>query len=284
MRPVLKRSIFTYTNYRDFMRDFYATAKAENSKHSFRYFARLAGFKSSSVFKNVMDGKRNIAHYNLDAYAKALQLNKEETYYFRNLVLLNQAETIEEKQEYAKAILRSRLYKVIHPLGAAQYHFYAQWYWAVIWEFASLPGFKQDPQWIAEHLSPTVTTSEVKRALDELLKLGLLQRDTDGKIRKATGNLATSDEVASTAIAQWHREMLNRASESISRVPREKRDVSSITFAMSSDMAAKVKEKIQKFRKEIVEMQKVSEQGADMVYQLNLQFFPHIEIEKDDVK
>src|SRR5262245_37889503 len=116
----MKNSIFEYDNYRQYLKDFYAANKAVNKDFSFRFFARLAGFKAGNVLKRVMDGQRNLAAYSIDKFARALKLNKEETQFFYHLVLLNQAATIDEKRAHAERILRLRNYKKIHPLKGSQ--------------------------------------------------------------------------------------------------------------------------------------------------------------------
>jgi uncharacterized protein (TIGR02147 family) len=50
-----EKSIFEYDNYRAFLKDSYEAAKARDPKFSFRFFARLAGFKSSATLKRVME-------------------------------------------------------------------------------------------------------------------------------------------------------------------------------------------------------------------------------------
>src|SRR5262249_55909152 len=139
-----KRSLFEYDNYREFLRDFYLHAKAENRNFSFRFFSRLAGFKSSGILKEVMDGKINIAPHSIDKYARAMKLNREETEFFRNLVLFNQAETSEKKRLYAEQMMKSRTYKRLHPLSDIQLNYLGQWYYIPIREMVGLQGFRED--------------------------------------------------------------------------------------------------------------------------------------------
>ena len=103
--------------------------------------------------------------------------------------------------------------------------------------------------------------------------LGLVERDSEGNLRQTRTNVGTPDEVTASSAAQCLRDMMKKASDSIDLVPRQKRDISAITFTLSESSAAQIKEKIQKFRKEILEI--VSRDGShDSVYQLNFQFFP----------
>src|ERR1700691_1182133 len=99
-----------------FLKDFYSHAKFKNKKFSYRYFSRMAGFKSPNFLKQVMDSQSNLSMESINKFAKVLKLNGEETSFFRNLVLLNQSTNVEEKQIYAKEILRCRTYRRMHPL------------------------------------------------------------------------------------------------------------------------------------------------------------------------
>jgi uncharacterized protein (TIGR02147 family) len=267
------KSIFEYDDYRAFLADFYQHAKEENRKFSFRYFSRIAGFKSSNFLYLVMKGKSNISPESCESLAKAMKLNKEETAFFKNLVLFNQAKTSDEKQRYSHELLRSRTYQKIHPLSEAQYRYFGTWYFTVVRGLVGLPGFKEDPEWIAGQVSPAITPAEAKRALEELIKLGLLLRDPQGKLTQSSSNVASTSAVVSSSLAHFHREMMKRASESIDRFPREQRDLSAMTVGVSVETAKKIKELAEKFRGDIVDMV-AKDQAPDVLYQLNVYLFP----------
>src|SRR4051794_9980033 len=97
-----RRNIFEHTDYREFLRAAYAEMKAKDPKFSFRYFSKAAGFKSSSVLKEVIDGRSNIALHSIARFAKALKLNSEEALFFHHLVLMNQAKTLEDRHFHAE--------------------------------------------------------------------------------------------------------------------------------------------------------------------------------------
>jgi uncharacterized protein (TIGR02147 family) len=270
----LTKRIFEFDNYRKYLKYFYECSKEENGKFSLRYFSRIAGFKSHSVLRQVMEGQRNLAAPSIAKFTMALKLNREEAEYFRNLVLFNQATSTEEKQIYAEEILRSKGYKRYHsPLLASQYNYFSHWYFVVVRELVGLPGFKEDMEWISKEINPAISTSEAKTALEELEKLGLIVRDKSGKLTQADAHLETPDEVVSSSFAKCHKDFIKRAGESIDTVSREKRDISGVTFGMSVEAMEKIKERIHAFRKEIVD---IASQHPDpnSVYQLNLQIFP----------
>jgi hypothetical protein len=92
-------SVFNYVNYRRFLKDYYQQAKAEKKYFSYRYFSRRAGINSPNFLKVVIEGKRNLPSKTIDKFANALGLNRNETMFFRRLVVFNQAKTASEKQE-----------------------------------------------------------------------------------------------------------------------------------------------------------------------------------------
>ncbi|MGE0764551.1 MAG: TIGR02147 family protein [Bdellovibrionales bacterium] len=270
--PTLK-SVFEYDNYRDFLRDVYLSSKQNDAKFSYRYFSRIAGFQSPNFLKLVIDGQRNLASESIEKIAKALKLKKDEALFFHHLVLLNQATSSEEKKIHTEQLLRSKVFKKIYPLKESEYNYYAQWYFVPIRELVSFEGFQEDPEWIAKQLNPAITAVEAKKALVELEKLGLIRRDASGRLQQTDRNVETPNEVISPLIRLYHKEMLNKAGDSIDRFPREKRDISAVTITVTEGGIKKIKELIQQLRKEIIEMSS-QEAGAAQVYQLGFQFFP----------
>ena len=178
--------------------------------------------------------------------------------------------------------MRSQTYKKFHPLVEAQYNYFTRWYFVLIRELVDLPNFREYPEWIAKQIQPPISPGEAKKALEELIKLGLLQRDQKGKLIQSSTIVVTPDEVASSAIGKYHKEMMARAQESIDRVPRELRDISAQTFGISKETAKTIKEMIQNFRTNILEVV-AREQAADSIYQLNFQLFPLAVVDEDDV-
>jgi uncharacterized protein (TIGR02147 family) len=169
--------------------------------------------------------------------------------------------------------MRSRAYRKAHPLREAELDYFTRWYFVVIREMAVLPGFKDDPEWIAARTNPPISPKQANEALEELVKLGMLARDAEGHLKQTKTLVTTQDEVLTGPLAQYHKEFMKKAGESIDLVPREERDISSVTFRVSEKTAKRLKEKIQKFRMELAEEASQDEDPV-AIYQLNLQLFP----------
>ena len=68
-------------------------------------------------------------------------------------------------------------------------------------------------------------------------------------------------------------ETLRLARESLERHPKEERDISTVTLAVSRRALPELKERIAEFRKSLLGMVKESP-DYDEVYQFNVQLFP----------
>lgn len=270
---VLDKTVFEYSDYRLFLREYYEAARAKDKKFSFRFFSRLAGFKSSGTILKVMNGQTNLSVEAIQNLVVALKFNREESEFFENLVRFNQAKTSQERELYAKNLLKSQTYRKLKPLSPANFKYFSQWFYAAIRELVELPGFKEDPEWIAEKFMGQISVMDAKAALQELQNLGMISRDSNGRLKIVDQHVTSGDEVSFAGVAGCHRQFLNLASESIDLISREKRDISAMTLGVSAEMAAKVKIMIQDFRKQLVETIG-SDKDSEMVYQLNMQFFP----------
>jgi uncharacterized protein (TIGR02147 family) len=265
--------VFEYDNYRAYLRDLYGFYKKTKPHFSYRYFSQKAGFRSPNFLKLVIEGKRNLSPESIERFTSALKLNKKETEFFRILVHLNQARTIGEKKLYAEKLMQFRSFRYIHPLRQDQYRYYAEWYNIPIRELTILPEFSEDPGWIARSLLPPISPQQAQKALNLLLQLGLLERDESGRLVQADAFISTGDEVTSTSVANYHREMIQKGSEALDRFPGPVRDISSVTMALSESSFQEIKSLIQRFRKELLAIAD-QDQRPEGVYQINFQLFP----------
>ncbi len=267
-------SIFEYEDYRAYLRDLYEHLKKTQSCFSYRFFSARAGFRSPNILKLVIEGKRNLSPRSVEKFARALKLKKDEAEFFRALVNLNQARTVEEKGHHAEQLMRLGPFRRMHPIRKDQFEYYALWYNIPIREMLVLPTFSEDARWIAKALVPPVSPQQARRAIDLLLGLGLVKRDEEGRLVQAEAHITTGDEVTSTSVKGYHREMIQKASEAMDRFSAPERDISSVTLALSEEGFKQVKALIQQFRKELLAIAGRGERSPQAVYQINFQLFP----------
>lgn len=265
-------SVFTYLDYRKFLKGIFEEFKSTKPGFSHRSFARTAGFNSSNYILLVMQGKRNLSSDGILKVARALKLKKTEAEFFENLVRFNQAANDSERNIYYSRISANRRYADAHPLEKGQFDYYSKWYIPAIREMVLLKNFKEDYAWIAAKLDPPITPKEAKAAINLLLDIKLLTRNESGRLVHSDAHVTSGDDVASLAITNFQREMIERAAMSIEKTPVSRREIGSVTFAVSKEKLAEAKKMVRDFRSRLAGFL-VDDVPANAVYQFNFQFF-----------
>jgi uncharacterized protein (TIGR02147 family) len=266
--------LFTYLDYRAYLRDAFAAMKAKDRKTSFRSFAKEAGYTSPNFLQLVTSGKRNLSSANLPGTLRALGLNKQESEFFANMVGFEQAQGFEEKNFHYQRMLRSRRYADAKPVEKGQYEYFEQWYHPAVREMLAHEGYDGNPAWIARRIHPGLTLAQVERSIELLSRLGMIARDaTTGKWVQAEPLISTPAEVASLAVANYHRSVLKLASESIEAFEPDRRDLRAATLGIPKSAYPQVKRKMEELWREILALAQ-SGGKVEEVYQVNLQVFP----------
>ncbi len=276
-----KPNIFEYVDYREYLRDFYEAGKANVSQFSYRYLARQAGFSSPNFFKLVMDGDRNLSADSVEKFAKALKLDREEKRFFSDLVAFDQADDVDEKNAAFEQVAASQRFRQARRIDSSMFEYLSRWYHPAIRELAARPEFRRDPEWISRQLSPTVPVEQVRASLDLLFDMGLLVEDDDGHISRGEPSLTTGHEVRSLAVGNYHRQMLQRAADSIEEVPRELRNINALTVCIDPDNIGEIKERIQAFRETLLDFCD-RDANPKTVFQINFQLFPLSVVPEDE--
>jgi uncharacterized protein (TIGR02147 family) len=265
--------IFDYLDYRAYLRDFYRDQKAQARPFSFRAFARRAGIRSYNYLQLVMKGERDLSPTMATQFARGCGLEANESAYFCELVSFGQAKTTEERNRAYERLSQFRPFRAAHRLEPAQAAYHECWYIPAIRELVTHPDFSDDPRWIASVLRPNISVSQAKNALQTLSDLGLIIRDNSGQFKQTDAVVTTGSGPLGHHIVNYHRTMMVQAAKSLDEVPRDERDISSITLSIREDAIATLKQRIDAFRKELLELAEAYG-PVDRVVQLNIQLFP----------
>ncbi|MBO6934853.1 MAG: TIGR02147 family protein [Deltaproteobacteria bacterium] len=265
--------IFEYLDYRAYLRDFYLEQKARGRGFSYRSFSRRAKLRSPNYLKLVIDGERNLTQRMATRFAAGCGLDGEEAEFFVDLVAFAQAKTATEKAARYRKLTGSRRYRSAHELEVAQADYHSKWFLPAIRELVAREDFEDDAEWIASRLRPCITTEEAADGLDLLLRIGLLIRADDGSVAQGEPLVSTGPEAFGVHIVTYHRAMLDQASASLDNFTGADRDISSLTLCVGSDGLRRLKERIRRFRRELLELSAL-EDDPEQVVQVNLQLFP----------
>lgn len=266
-------SVYEYLDFRAFLRDHFEASKATKKHYSYRYFARHANLSSSNFLKLVIQGKRNLGPSTIEGFAKALKLDGHEAGFFATLVTLGQAQTVAERNRAFEQVAANRRFRAARRLEGPLFEYLTRWYYPVIRELAARADFREEPRWIAAQIRPRVTAEQARAGLATLEQLGLLVRDERGRLVRGDPSLTTGHEVRSVVVPAYHRQMIERAGSSVDTVAPEERDISALTVCVRAKTLADLKERIHRFREEMLERCD-SETEPEIVYQLCIQLFP----------
>lgn len=264
--------VFDYLDYRAYLRAFYQRRK-ERAAFSYRAFSMRAKLKSPNYLKLVIDGERNLTPAMAKRFAAACGLVGQPALFFSELVAFGQATSIDDRNDIYSRLRRFRQYREAHQLQIAQDEYHSRWYLPAIRELALAHDFRPDPEWIASRLVPKIRVSDAKLALDVLLQLGLLVPNDKGGLSQGTPLVSTGAETASLHMVNFHRTMMQLASESLERIPHARRDISSVTLCLGPSGLEMVKRAIVRFRRELLELSEL-EDAPEQVVQVNFQLFP----------
>ena len=272
-------SIFTYTEYRRYLADFFADRKRLNRHFSLRMLAERSGFKARDYLMRVMRGDRNLSLEGANKLSEFFRFSEKQSEYFRLLVQFNQAPTTSEKERCFLRMSEIRKYGAHQRLRQDQFEYLTAWYHSAlrsllpVLDAKALGSGSEEWERLGKLLDPAITGKQARDSVDLLLRLGLLQKDAKGKYAVAEAALSTGDEVASLGVAAFHRATMDLAKRSIDRHPPAARDVSGVTMSISQDGFRRIKTELRAFRKKIQAIAS-ADTGEDMVYQLNLHLIP----------
>jgi uncharacterized protein (TIGR02147 family) len=265
--------VFSYIDYRLFLKNYYEGQKKNSRFFSYRYFAQKAGINSPNFLKQVIDSKRNLTALTIDKFIAALKLNEKEAQFFRHLVLFNQAKSVQEKQEHY-AVMLSMMHTVKEQrLTAMQHEYYNHWFVPVIRELVSLRDFKGDYKSLAAAVMPPVSIREARFAVKLLKSLGMIEQLSDGSYRQTAAAIVSDSSVARMAVRSFNREMLRKAEIALNSTPVEERQIYGVTVGVSRECYEVLSAEMAAFRDRVVAIVN-RDTGSDRVYQMNLQLFP----------
>ncbi len=258
-----------FDQYQDFLGNVLEMRQRQNPKYSMRAFARDLDLSPSRV-SEILNRKKGISHETACQIGSSLGLSEAETYHLCDLVQLQHARSDQAREMARKRVNLAKGEKEFTQLDHDAFAIISDWYHYAIIELTTVDGFVDNEAWIASRLDITLT--EARLAVERLLRLGLLVRESSTLV-KTSRQLTTTNEVPSEAIRSFHRQILAKAEVALEQQPVGERDYSTITVATSKTKIAEAKRRIGKFRRSLLAFLEEHDSAADEVYCLALEFF-----------
>lgn len=265
-------SIFIYSDYRQFLKDYYKEQKEKNPSFSYRYLSSRAGIGSPSFYKQVMEAERNLTRTTITKTIVALGLEDREAEFFEQLVYFNQAKTIKEKNYYCDKLQALQRVRKVGKINEDQYQYFSQWYHPVMRELVCLDGFTGDYEKLGRSLTPAITASQAEHSVKMMLNLGFLKKKGN-RFEQTEPVVSTGPGITSHLIVKYQMAMLRMALESFDRVGGKKEKLmSTLTLSLSEASLDLVRKRTREFRAQLLEIAR-SDRKANRVYHYNLNLF-----------
>ena len=264
-------SIFTYSDYREYLHDAIAEKRGKNSRYSLRSAAVRIGI-SSGTLTRILNGSRHIGPDLLPKLITYLGLKRREAEYFSLLASFPLIKDEDRKRRCYRDIMKMRAGR--HTLIPAENHqFFEHWYNVVLYELLRIEKSTSDAGVLGARLQPPVTAAKVKKALSKLREMGYLREVDDKGTFSTAPFLTTGDKWESVAIHAFQVTMANLAAKALDTIPKTERDFSTLTMALSEEAFTKVRSVLRNARAEITEIERECT-NPQRVYQINIQCFP----------
>ncbi len=273
MSNSVTNKIYEYDNYRFFLRDYFHEQKSLKDTFSHRFFARKAGFASSSFFSHVIDGKRGLTEKSLSKMLKGLGLRGKKATFFRDLVLYNQANCVAEREVQFRKLERTRKSTDLYSLDEHQHAYYDEWYYPVIRELAISPDWSGDFAKLGMLVTPVIQPEKVKQAVEVLCKINILKKRDDGSYEQVN-EAVTSQNIPHVVTRKSRREFIKLAERAMEDLPVEERLIAGCTVSMGEQKFFAITEKLNEIRELILDESLEGKDDKKRVYQYNFQAFP----------
>lgn len=265
--------VFGFLDHRDYLREWFESKRRIVRTFSYRVFARKAGFASHAFLSEVIQGRRNLSEESVDKCIHALGLAGEAAAYFQLLVRYGQESHLDRRRDHLSELLRLQATQNIERVAGSQSEYFANWLHIALREVAVFGGFGSDWKAMAGFFKTSVTEDEVRLGIELLLRLELLREDGDGGFAYSCPRLTPGDIDVRT-VAALKRQMILLAVDQLGRPDAPDAHVSSVTLSVSRDKLFRIREILDRTRRELLAETATDDTPADQVLQINLQMVP----------
>jgi uncharacterized protein (TIGR02147 family) len=267
MNTVNQNSIYSYADYRCFIRDALTAKKEDNPNVSLTTIGKKVGMSKMAI-KYIIDGKRHIAEKNIPKFSALVNLSDTESKYFKYLVSFNKAKTEQERKHFfdrMMAMKDSPFREIV--LADKDAGFFLKWFHGTILELMSFKEFKLDPEWISKRLWFDVPLEDVAEGIKALRKLGYIGKNTSG-----TDKIVAPSGIKSHIYKDFLKTMIDKSKEALETQSAADRQFFYLNVSVSESNFQLAKKMIEEFRQKLHDAL-ANKDECNRVIQINMQMF-----------
>jgi uncharacterized protein (TIGR02147 family) len=276
-------SIFDYSNPQIFLSEMMTAHQKIDPSFSIRRWAKEMGV-SHTLLAMFLQGKRDIKLKHVEYLTRSITLTTSEKLYLQALIEFNSAETAEQK------VLLQTWLSELHPGGNKRaiefsaFRVISDWIHFAILALCSHPFGKPNSTQIEDNFKHKVDPRSVQNAINRLIELNLLKKDTDGTFHTLPEGLSSINDENNLGVQEYHRQVSDLAKMALVEQDPLEREFQGIALLVPHQKRALAKQLIRRFRDQFCKSMKLEEDQPSEAYQLNLQFFrlSNIDPKKDN--
>lgn len=213
---------------------------------------------------------------------KGIGLKGKAAKFFENLVYLNQAASLEDKDYYFRRLKQTGEKTQFYQLNKEQFFFYENWYYPVIRELLNMKDWNGDFAALAKSVRPPISALEAKEIVTLLDSTGMVKKDASG-VYSLANEFVTSAQVPEFIKKKSRRDVLLKGIETIDTIEPHEKYVAYSTITMSKGLYEEVRGILDETRQKILSL--VAEDGTpDEVYEVVFQVFPVSDMHRENKK
>lgn len=224
--------LFSFSDYREFLRLYYEHRRQGQPSFSYRFMSSRLEIDPGQLSR-ILQGKLHLPQRALAATLKLCRFNPREAAFFEELVRLGRCRNADESARCRERLeaLRS---VTSRELSARSEGFYGHWRHAVIRALVGFVDASGDGRHLGKLCLPAQSGEDAAASVRLLEETGLVVRDQEGRLRPTDPHVVPGDGVSSAVLRRWHGQSLDLAVQSLELFGPDRRDVSTLTVALSS--------------------------------------------------
>lgn len=266
--------IYLYTDWQQCLADWLEWRKGVERMSLQAFCDRMGGICTKSHMHRVIHTPgRYISKKFFAPMAKVMELDRHQSEYLALLCLLARQKKADAREKMKDKIAQMQAKYGGRGIELEQSEYFEKWYLPAIREIVNFKGWTGNVIQMANWFEPEVTSEQLRRGLEILVRLGLLEQDGD-RYRQTSAILHTDSAAADAAVIRHQKQMFKIGEDAFRKMKTDRREMTTMTFSFSKDSFSRVQEIMRECQERISREASSDEENHDTVYQMNLQCFP----------
>lgn len=264
-------NLWTSLDYRVFLRDWLEAERSIRTAVTLRWMAQKLAMDPSLLSK-ILAQERHLSHSRVQPVCDLLKLEGVEAEYFRLCVHYAKAKGQREAQSCFARMAELRRVSPV-PLDDVQVAYWENWVHVALRSLLSCGPYGDEWERLGSMLRPRQSARKVREAMGVLERIGLVARDAFGIWQVREAFLRDGSPAQAPMVRHFHRQSLLLSLEAIEGLPKDLRDLSSLTVSIPAEGYPRIVEMAKDFRSRVLAAVAAMDQ-PDRVYQMSLQIVP----------